>query len=308
MISGLDPANEQFVASLNDLQARFNKTQQQLSTGLKVSQASDAPEDLADIFQARADLARLTQVGQNLTTVKSQVDSADSALQNAAQLLDQVGVLAAQGVNSTETAQQRQALALQVQTIQSQLVGLSRTQVDGVYIFSGDSGGSPAYQLDSASPTGVDRLLTVQATQQLSDPSGVSFPYALTAQDIFDKRDASDNPAPENVFAAVNSLQLALLANDPVAISQAVDAIHTAGAYLNQQLGFYGAVQNRISASLDLAQKFQIQTQTRLGDLQDTDVTAAAVQLTQETTNLNAAMSAQARRPQTTLFDYLPIP
>ncbi|MBZ5610081.1 MAG: hypothetical protein LAP38_17600 [Acidobacteriia bacterium] len=308
MISGLDPANEQFVTSLNDLQTRFNNTQQQLSTGLRVNKASDAPQELSDIFQARADLARVTQVGQNLTTIKSQVDSADSALQNAAQLLDQAGVLAAQGVNTTETADQRQALALQVQTLQSQLVGLSRTQVDGVYIFSGDQGGSPAYQVDSASPAGVDRLLTVQATQQIADPSGVNFPYAMTAQDLFDKRDNADNPAPENVFAAVNSLQLALQANDPAAISQAIDGLHTASAYLNQQLGFYGAAQNRISASLDLAQKFQVQTQTRLSDLQDTDVTSAAVQLTQDSTNLNAVMSAQARRPQTTLFDYLPIP
>jgi flagellar hook-associated protein 3 FlgL len=307
MISGLNPANEQFVTSLNDLQARFNNTQQQLSSGLRVNQASDAPQELGDIFQARSDLSQANQVTQNLTTVKSQVDTADSALQSAAQLLDQAGVLAAQGVGTTVTADQRQALALQVQAIQAQLVGLSRSQVDGVYIFSGDVPGSPAYQLNPASPTGVDRLLTTQATQQIADTTGVTFPIALTAQDLFDKRDAGDNPAPENVFAAVNSLQQALQANDPAGISTAIDSLHTASTYLNQQLGFYGATQNHISASLDLAQKFQVQTQTRLSDLQDTDVTSAAVELTQETTNLSAMMSAQARRPQSTLFDYLPV-
>jgi hypothetical protein len=45
-----------------------------------------------------------------------------------------------------------------------------------------------------------------------------------------------------------------------------------------------------------------------LGNLQDADVTGLAVQLTQETTNINAAMAAHARQPTTTLFDYLPIP
>jgi flagellin-like hook-associated protein FlgL len=179
--------------------------------------------------------------------------------------------------------------------------------VDGVYIFSGDDGSSPAYQLNPASPAGVDRLLLTGSTQQLADTTGVTFPFALTAQDIFDKRDASDNPAPENVFAAVNTLQLALQANDEAGISQTIDLIHAASTHLNQQLGFYGAVQNHISASLDLAQKFQIQTQTRLGDLQDADAASLAVQLTQDTTTLNAAMAAQSRKPTTTLFDYLPI-
>ncbi len=296
-----------FLASLNSLQSRLETTQQQLSSGLRVNQASDSPGDLADIFQARADLSRAAQVSHNLTTVQSQVNTADSALQSATQLLDQAGTLAAQGANSTATADQRQAIALQVQAILSQLVALSRSQVDGVYIFSGDAGGSPAYQLNSASPTGVDRLLLTTSTQQLADTSGVSFPFALTAQDIFDKRDGSDNPAPENVFAAVNSLQLALQANDQTAISQSIDSIHAASTHLNQQLGFYGAAQNRISTSLDLAQKFQVQTQTRLGDLQDADAASLAVQLTQDTTTLNAAMAAQARKPHTTLFDYLPI-
>ena len=70
---------------------------------------------------------------------------------------------------------------------------------------------------------------------------------------------------------------------------------------------FYGAAQNRISAAIDLAQKFQVQTQTNLSNLQDTDVAATAVRVTQLSTALNAAMAAQAKRPTSTLFDYLPI-
>ena len=307
MISGLDPANEQFLASINDLQSRFDHAQEQLSSGLRVNQASDAPEDVADIFQARADLARLNQIDQNLTAVKSQVDTADSSLQSALQVLDAAGVLGVQGATGTTTAAQRAALADQVQGLLSQLVALSRTQVDGVYIFSGDQGGLPSYQLDLASPTGVDRLVKTQATQQIADPSGVSFQIAMTAQDLFDKRDASDNPAPENAFQALNNLRLALLANDPNGISQAIDSIHTASTYLNQQLGFYGAAQNRIAQSIELAQKFQVQSQTQLSNLQDADIPSVAVELSQARTSLGAAMAAQARRPTMTLFDYLPL-
>ncbi len=187
------------------------------------------------------------------------------------------------------------------------LVGLTSTQVNGIYIFSGDASGTAPYQVNTASPTGVDRLVTAAATQQVADPTGITFQTGMTAQDLFDKRDAMDNPAPENAFAALNNLQLALQAGDTTAIADAIGSINTASTWVNQQLGFYGAAQNRIAAAIDLAQKFQVQTQTNLSNLQDTDVAGTAVRVTQLTTALNAAMAAQGKRPTSTLFDYLPI-
>ena len=307
MISSLDPSNQQFLTSLNDLQNRVQTAETQLSSGLRVNQASDAPQEVGDIFQARADLANATQVAQNLTNVQAQAQAADSALQSAVQVLQQAGVLAVQGASSTITPDQQKQLAAQVQSLQSELVSLSRTQVSGVYIFSGDNSSSPSYQLDPSSSTGVDRLIVTQATQQIADPTGVTFQVALTAQDLFDKRDASDNPTSENAFAALQNLQTALENGDSAGITQALGSIQTASAYVNQQAGFYGTAENRISSAIALAQKFQVQSQTQLSSLQDADIPTVATQLTQLTTGLNAAMAAQARRPTSTLFDYLPI-
>ena len=306
MITGLNPANEQFLAGVEDIQTRLSNAQLQISSGLKVNKASDAPQLVGDIFQLRSDLARYNQVDQNLSIVKSQVDAADTSLQSAVQLLQNAAVLGSQGATGTATAAQRATLASQVQDALAQLVGLSRTQVDGVYIFSGDSPGSPAYQVNTSSTTGVDRLVTSPATEQIADPTGLTFQVAKTAQDLFDKRDSSDGIAPENAFAALHNLQVALQSGDSSAISVAIDSVNTAGAYLNQQLGFYGTAQNRIAASIDLAQKFSVQTQAQLSTEQDADIPSVAIELTQETSNLSAAMAAQAKRPTTSLFDYLP--
>ena len=305
MISGLDPINEQFLASINTLQDQLNAAQTQLSSGLRVNKASDAPQQIGDIFQTRADIAHATQVDQNLGIVKAQVDAADSALQSAVQVLENAGTLGTEGDGDTASGQLA-TLANQVQGLISQLVSISRTSVAGVYIFSGDQGASPAYQVDTASPNGVDRLIKTQATALAADPTGNTFQVAKTAQDLFDKRDASDNFAPENAFAALKNLQTALEGGNSAAISAALDGVHTAGTYLNQQLGFYGEAQNRIDSAISLAKKFEVQGQTQLSALQDADIPAEAIQLTQATTALNAAMSARAKRPNTSLFDYLP--
>jgi len=308
MISGLNPANERFLASVDNTQAQLNQAQIELSTGLRVNQASDAPQQIGDIFQTRADLAHATQIDQNLSLVKAQANAADSALQSAVQLLENAATLGLQGGGDPSTANpsQQATLASQVQGLISQLVSISRTSVDGAYIFSGDQGASPSYQVNTSSPTGVDRLIKTQATSQAADPTGITFQVAKTAQDLFDKRDSSDNVTPQNAFAALQNLQNALQGGNATAIAQAVDGIHTASAYLNQQLGFYGTAQNRIDSAISLAKKFEVQAQTQLSTLQDADIPTVALQMTQANTALTAAMSAQAKRPTTSLFDYLP--
>jgi flagellar hook-associated protein 3 FlgL len=307
MITGLNPGNEQFLASLNILQSNLTQADEQLSSGLRVNQASDAPQQIQDIFQTRADLGQANQTVQNLSAIQSQVSTADSAVQSAIQLLSQAISLGTQGTNNTVSISTMQNLASQVQGLQSQLVSISRTDVGGVFVFSGDASGSAPYQLDPSSATGVTRLITPQqSTLKIADPTGVTFQVSMTAQDLFDQRDSSDNPTAQNAFAALNSMVQALQSGNTTAVTQALGAVQTATSYVNSQTAFYGTAENHVSSALDLAKKFQTQDQTQLSGLQDADSAALAVEVTQASTALDAALSAQAHKPKTTLFDYLP--
>ncbi len=308
MISGLSASNDQFLSSLNLLQSNLSQADEQLSSGLKVNQASDAPQSVQDIFVTRAALGQDNQDIQNLTTIQGQVQAADAGVQSAIQLLNEAVSLGTQAASNTSSSTSQQILASQVQGVESQLVAIANTEVGGVYVFSGDASASPPYQVDTASPTGVDRLITPQqATLQVAGPSGVTFPISMTAQDLFDQRDASDNPTANNAFAALNGLVQALQSGVPANITQAVNTLQGAAGYVNNQTGFYGAAESQITSALTLAQRFQTQDQTQLSTLQDADATTLAVEVTQASTALNAALSAQAHKPTTTLFDFLPI-
>jgi flagellar hook-associated protein 3 FlgL len=308
MISGLSASNDQFLASLNILQSNLDQANEELSSGLRVNQASDAPQSVQDIFETRSALGQANQTTQNLTSIQGQVQAADSGVQTAIQLLNQAVSLATQAASSTSSSSSQQTLAAQVQSIEAQLVAISNTEVGGVFVFSGDASASPPYQVDASSPTGVDRLITPQqATLQVAGPSGVTFQVSMTAQDLFDQRDSSDNPTANNAFAALNGLSQALLSGSSTNIVQALNVLKGASNYVNQQTGFYGAAENNVSSALSLAQKFQVQDQTQLSGLEDADAATVAVQVTQATTALDAAMSAEAHKPTSTLFDYLPI-
>jgi flagellar hook-associated protein 3 FlgL len=219
--------------------------------------------------------------------------------------MDQVTSLGTQGANSTATAAERTDLSGQVQNILSQLVSISQTQYDGMYVFNGDSTTTPPYQLDLSSPTGVDQSTGTAATRLIQDATGVTFADSLSAQQIFDARNPDNSVSTNNVFSAVNSLRVALANNDQAGITSALTSLSQAGGYLSQQQAYYGGVQDEITNATDVAQKFQLQDQTSLGQLKDTNVASAAVSLTQEQTEMQASLQAEASMPKTTLFDFL---
>ncbi len=305
MISNLNPAAELFLANVTQLQSQINKNTNQVSSGLKISQPSDDPGDMVTLMQIRTQLDSNNQVTNNLAQVMSNTQVGEQALQTATQLMNQALSLATEGASSTETAAQRTDLSQQVSGILQQLVGLANTQVQGQYIFSGDQPQSPSYSVDPASPTGVDALLTnPAATQQIADATGVTFPVSLTSQQIFDDQ-AGGAPAPDNVFAAVNSLLVSLQNNDQAGVATAGSSIQTASGYLNTQLAFYGSVQDRIQTAQSSASQQNLQLQTQLGQTQDADIAQVAVQLQQEQTQLQASLTAEGQLPRTSLFNFL---
>ena len=305
MLQNLDPTREKFLADLSSLNSRIARTQAELTSGVRINRPSDDPAAVGDVLQLQSDIGRVTQVTANLNSVKTEVDSASQIVQDSVSLLDQARSLAAQGASQTLSSSGRVVLAAQAEQILSALVDASRATYAGRYLFSGDSSTQPAYDINLANPNGVSRLLTAPATRLIQDSNGVVFAVSKTAQDLFDHRNPDDSLAADNVFAAVNSLRVALANNDQAGAANAATAIKNAQDYLSLQSTFYGAVQNRVANALDIAQKFQLQWKTALGDIRDTDVAAAATELTQEHLSQQAAMQAQSAVPRTSLFDFL---
>jgi len=306
MISNLDPAAQQFLNSLDLIQTRLDTAERQLSSGLKVSTPSDAPDQVSPILQLHADIQANQNVQSNLNLVKTQVDTGEQVLSSSVDLLQQASVIATQATGPNQTAQTRATLAGSVESLLDQMVQNSRTTVSGRYIFSGASDQTPLYQVDLSAPNGVDRLAVAASTQQIAGPGGSSFPLALSANDIFDHRNADDSLAPDNVFAALNGLRAALAANDDAGIQNSISALDTASQYMNTELAFYGQTQDRIADGLQQTQTTDTQLRTQLSTRQDADLSQVITELTSAQTQLQATLEARAQIPRISLFDMIP--
>jgi flagellin-like hook-associated protein FlgL len=74
---------------------------------------------------------------------------------------------------------------------------------------------------------------------------------------------------------------------------------------LNDENSVYGAAQNNLTAAGNTAGQTLVQLQTSLSNEQDADAAQASLDLTQATTDEQAAMSAQAMLKPQSLFTYL---
>jgi flagellar hook-associated protein 3 FlgL len=307
MTPSINPNAEIFLSNLQQIQNRMSTAEQQLSSGLRVSVASDDPDEISSILQLRAQIAGVQQTQENLANVTPQVESGENAIQQAIQVLDTATSLATETSGSTSSASQRLDAVPQVQGILQQLVSLSQTAANGQYIFSGDQGAQPQYTL-AANGT-VQQNFQAGSPGQIADPNGVMISIGLTAQQIFDDQAGggagTGNPAPDNVFAAVTGLLTALQTNNSAGVQTALGNIQAASAHLNDESSFYGAAQNNLNAAGNSASQTLIQLQQQLSNEQDADAAEASMNLTEASTDEQAAMSAQAMLKPQTLFSYL---
>lgn len=300
MISSLDSAAQVFLRGMEQIQQRSERAQRELTTGLKINAVSDAPDQIANLWQTRSELAQTQQIDTNLGRVKSEVDTAEGALESAVNLMDRAQTLGAQGASGTSSPQTRQDLANELGAVLEQMVSTANTTVGGRYIFSGDSDQIPPYSIDLTQATPISAYQGSAATREIQHPDGSQFAVSKAAQDIFDSANAQ-----QNVFVNLNNLRAGLLNNDQAAITAAMGNLQSAGAYLNEQLAFYGTVQNRVASGIDFSKNYETQLHTQLSGIQDADLSQSITDLQQAQTQQQAALASRAKMPRTSLFDFL---
>jgi flagellar hook-associated protein 3 FlgL len=300
MISSLDPESLRFLTGMDQIQQRSERAQRELTSGLKINTISDAPDEIGGLWQTSWELDNAKQIDANLGRVKAEVDSAQTALGSAVTLVERAQTLSSQGATSTATAQDRIEIAGEIGSVLQRLVGLANTNVEGRYIFSGNTDQQPPYTIDLTQANPVSAYQGSAATRQVQNWDGARITVGKTAQEIFDAPNAQ-----QNVFEVVANLRTALLNNDQAGITTAATDLQTSGTYLNLQLASYGNLQNQLAGSLDSGKTRETQLQTALSGIQDADLTQAATELNQAQLQQQAALQSRARIPRTTLFDYL---
>jgi flagellar hook-associated protein 3 FlgL len=270
---------------------------QELSTGRRVNLPSDDPAAFAADVQNLAQQSQTDQYLQNTSDLETLFQTADSALSSVVSSLNQAISLGTQGANGTLTLADQQALAQQVQAIQSQIVQFANTSYQGNYIFAGTATTTKPFVMDTTQASGVSYNGNSQVNN-VEIAEGRSIQTNLPGSQIF-------MASGGNVMGSLQQLVTALKSGDTTAIGSATTALSTSLNYVSQQRVFYGSAANQLNSNQSFLQQEKVSLQTQETNLVGVDMATAATELSQATTAHDAALAALAKVIPTSLLDYL---
>ena len=167
--------------NLNQSQQSLAVALQQVTTGLRVNQPSDDPGAAATMTISLASSATVDQYTANISSVTSQMQTADSSFSSIVTSLNTAVTLGTSGAGATVSTANKQAIATELEGVLSSVVAQGNASYQGVYLFAGSA--SSTLPLVPASTTYTSLAGTVALP--------LTAAYPLTAGSVTSVSDAS---------------------------------------------------------------------------------------------------------------------
>jgi flagellar hook-associated protein 3 FlgL len=283
------------LAALAQNQQEINTDLEDISTGLSVNQPSDNPAAAALLVSNANQTAEADQYQRSISSVQGELQNADSTLSSVATVLQRAISLGVEGANGTVNASDRQAIATEVQGIQSELVGLANLSYQGSYVFAGTATQAAPYALDSSSPSGVSYAGN-------SEVNSITVGNDFTIQTNLPGSQLFSNSG-NDMFQAIQDLITSLQSGNN--ISTAVGEVTSAYNYVSQQGVFYGNAVDQLNSQNTFLSSETTQLAQQENTVAGADLPSVISNLVSGQTSREAALEAIADTQQTDLFDYL---
>jgi flagellar hook-associated protein 3 FlgL len=284
---------DQGMAGIQAARAREELAVAQTSSGARVVLPGDDPGAAGQIVLHRLTAGRIKGIQQAVGRASDELGSADSALDNLSNIVANAQQLAVQLSNGTYSANERTGGASQVQGLLQEAVGLLNTQVGNRYIFGGNRDGTPPFDVTGAysGDAGVRQVEIAPGVLQ----------NASVRADMMIKGVGGG----VDVLGTLQTLQAALTANDPAAVSATLGALATSVNQIALARAQVGSAMNVFASAGQAASTAATAETATISGLADADAINSASELAQSQTALDAALTATAKSFSLSLVDKL---
>lgn len=273
-------------------QSKLAELQDKATTLNKISRPSDDPAATAQALETRSLLAANAQYGRNIDDGNTWLTAADSALEQATNVMQRVKDLSIQAGNASLPQSGKDAIANELDSLNKDLVSIANTKHLGRNLFAGSSDAVEAFSgpvpptFNGAGISTVERRISATQTVRVDADGGAIFGsgtgsvFDTVSQLAADLRTGTDTtPRIGQVDAAFKNI---VNGRSEIGTRQA-------------QLERAGNANTDLEASLD-AQKTGIEK---------ADLGSVIMDLKLQETNYQVALAATAKVLQPTLMDFL---
>jgi len=281
------------LSALEQTQQQINTDSEQVASGQTVNEPSDNPSAAATLVTNANQTTEADQYLRSIGSIQGEMQNADSALSSVVTVLQRAISLGTEGANGTNNASDRQAIATELQGIQSQLVSLANLSYQGNYVFAGTATQTAPYVVDS---NGSVNYVGNDNTNQIAVGDNLNVAMNLPGSELFSN-------AGNDVFQAIQDLITNLQSGTN--ISGALGEVSNAYDYINAQRVFYGNAIDQLNTQQTYLNSETTQLAQQQNSLSATDLPQAITSLETSQTAEQATLQIISQTQQANLFSYL---
>ncbi|MFN3215437.1 MAG: flagellin [Acidimicrobiales bacterium] len=267
-----------------------DRAMESLTTGRRINRLSDDPDRAVVADRVGAEVSALETYQRAADNARSWLATQDTALQGAVSLVQRARELAI-AAGSSQSPEAAAGIAIEIESIRSQLIDAANSRFDGRAVFAGFAEAAVASD-GTLLADGGDVMRRVSDTLVMSISASAADAFGFTAGD--------------DLFTVLEDLATAVRSGDTAAVGGAgLQRLLDRQRDLTDALGAVGARTNNVEHAVTTSTTRRDDLLAYRSSIVDIDFAEAAVELTAAETAYQAVLAATARLQRTNLLDYL---
>jgi flagellar hook-associated protein 3 FlgL len=285
------------LSELQQLDTQQSNLQDEVSTGLAVTQPSDNPAVFGQVVQEEGQSSQIAQFGENATHALNLAQSSYAGLTSLTQIYDSATQLATEGTG-TLGADANAGYADELNQLIEQAVTAANSQYNGNYLFAGTAVDSPPFT------TTTDAEGNIASVSYVGNDGQAAIPLSPTSS-VAPTTSGATNSGLAGMINNMIAVRNALTGGDSAALASAAGSLNASEEVLTSASADNGAVQLSIQSEQTQEQSNATELTSLVSSQTDANLPTTITQLDQTQLAYQAAMETAAKVLQLSITQYI---
>jgi len=289
---------------LNDIA----RTQEQLTTGLRINRPSDDANGFQQARQLEILQQRFEHFEDSITSSRSWLGTAQNNLDSLSDVFSEIYQEGVRASNSTLDDDEREEMAQLMEQLLENALELLNSQNNNEYVFSGTRTSVKPFSIDAADPTsdGANVVYygnTDSIYRQIGPNSSIE--VNLSGSQVWSVDNDLDGTTDFTITESVQSFINALRANDVDAMTSGLSQIQDSRDHVINQAAHIGSIVNRLEISENQLADASIIIAQQQSEIEDTDFAETILEFQRAQTSLQTSLQVTSSVLQLTLLNFI---
>jgi len=310
---------DSIIKSIQLNQGNIARSQEQLATSKRLLRPSDDPNVMGQFLSIKSNLAYMEQYDRNIEDGLGYLNMSDTAMGTMGDVLSKANEYAVQAANDTYNANDRAAIAEQIDKLIDQILDLGNSSVGDKYIFAGTKNSTRPFErvgdqiIFSGDTNEIRREVLAGTDYRIDSPgittSGLPGVFGSAADNGDGTYTVSDGDplatTGNGIFKVLFDLRNRLNNNDASGIEDSIDGLKQETDSLLRYRVQVGARTSHFEALQNMLGDQEVKLTENLNNMEGADMARLSVVYNQQLLSYQASLAAGSKSLEVSLLNFL---